>query len=188
VGEGGWFVDLLLSSTDRGVLLQAVAVFALLYRPARRSQLLQIVRTVPSPEMPSGISRAERQVAACVPDIGSDDNKDVLVVGAGNSAAQLAVELAASRRITGAAPGGMWFLPARILGVSLYWWLWLTGILNGPSGSRISRMVQARGDGITHRRSRAGGSTVASEGHVPAKPERDVAVVCDRDEAGRCQQ
>ena len=77
--------------------------------------------------------------------------KEVLVVGAGNSAAQLAVELAASRRVTVAAPGGMWFLPARVLGVSLYWWLWLTGILNGPSGSPVSRMVRARGDGIIGR-------------------------------------
>ena len=77
--------------------------------------------------------------------------KDVLVVGAGNSAAQLAVELAATRRVTVAAPGGMWFLPARVLGLSLYWWLWLTGILNGPSGSRVSRMVRARGDGIIGR-------------------------------------
>jgi len=77
--------------------------------------------------------------------------KDVLVVGAGNSAAQLAVELAASRCVTVAAPGGMWFLPARVLGLSLYWWLWLTGILNGPSSSRVSRMVRARGDGIIGR-------------------------------------
>jgi putative flavoprotein involved in K+ transport len=77
--------------------------------------------------------------------------QDVLVVGAGNSAAQLAVELAASRRVTVAAPGGMWFLPARVLGVSLYWWLWLTGILNGPSGNRVSRMVRARGDGVIGR-------------------------------------
>jgi len=77
--------------------------------------------------------------------------KDVLVVGAGNSAAQLAVELAASRRVTVAAPGGMWFLPARVLGISLYWWLWLSGILNGRSSSRVSRLVQARGDGIIGR-------------------------------------
>lgn len=77
--------------------------------------------------------------------------KDVLVVGAGNSAAQLAVELAAGRRVTVAAPGGMWFLPARVLGVSLYWWLWLSGILNGPSGSRVSGLVRARGDGIIGR-------------------------------------
>jgi hypothetical protein len=45
VGEGGWLVGLLLPSTDGGVLFQAVVVvtvFALLYRPARRSQLLQL--------------------------------------------------------------------------------------------------------------------------------------------------
>lgn len=45
VGEGGWLVDLLLPSTDRGVLVQAVlvvTVFALLYRPARRTELLQM--------------------------------------------------------------------------------------------------------------------------------------------------
>jgi hypothetical protein len=45
VGEGGWFVDLLLPSTDRGVLLQGVGVvgvFALLYLPARRWELLQL--------------------------------------------------------------------------------------------------------------------------------------------------
>ncbi len=72
----------------------------------------------------------------------------VLVVGAGNSAAQLAVELAASRPVTVAAPGGMWFLPSRLLGLSLYWWLWITRILNGRSGSRVSRTVRARGDGI----------------------------------------
>lgn len=77
--------------------------------------------------------------------------EDVLIVGAGNSAAQLAVELAASRRVTLAAPGGMWFLPARVLGVSLYWWLWLTGILNGPSRSPVSRRVRARADGIIGR-------------------------------------
>lgn len=45
VGEGGWLVELLLPRTDAGVLVQAVvvlAVFALLYRPARRSGLLQL--------------------------------------------------------------------------------------------------------------------------------------------------
>ena len=78
--------------------------------------------------------------------------EDVLVVGAGNSAAQLAVELAAAgRRVTVAAPGGMWFLPSRLLGVSVYWWFWLTGVLNSPSTSRISRLVRARGDGIIGR-------------------------------------
>jgi putative flavoprotein involved in K+ transport len=94
--------------------------------------------------------------------------RDVLVVGAGNSAAQLAVELAASRRVTVAAPGGMWFLPARVLGVSLYWWLWLTGILNSRSGSRISRAVRARGDGIIGRELQA----LVDAGTVQMRRER----------------
>lgn len=45
VGEGGWFVDLILPSTDAGVLVQAVVVlvvFALLLVPARRLQLVQV--------------------------------------------------------------------------------------------------------------------------------------------------
>jgi hypothetical protein len=45
VGHGGWFVDLLLPSTDAGVLAQAVIVlilFALLIRPARRTRLMQL--------------------------------------------------------------------------------------------------------------------------------------------------
>ena len=54
--------------------------------------------------------------------------------------------------MTVAAPGGMWFLPARILGVSLYRWLRLSGILNNPSGSRVLRLVRARGDGIIGRK------------------------------------
>lgn len=45
VGEGGWLVELLLPRTDAGVLAQAalvVLVFALLLRPARRADLMQL--------------------------------------------------------------------------------------------------------------------------------------------------
>lgn len=77
--------------------------------------------------------------------------RDVLVVGGGNSAAQLAVELAATHRVSVAAPSGMWFLPARILGISLYWWIFVTGVLNGASGTPVSRLVRKRGDGIIGR-------------------------------------
>ena len=45
VGEGGWFVELLLPRTDAGVAVQAAivsVVFGLLFRPARRSGLLQL--------------------------------------------------------------------------------------------------------------------------------------------------
>ncbi len=45
VSEGGWLVEVLLPRTDAGVLVQAIvvgAVFALLLRPARRVQLVQL--------------------------------------------------------------------------------------------------------------------------------------------------
>lgn len=76
---------------------------------------------------------------------------DLVVVGAGNSAAQLAVELSATHRVTVVAPGGMWFLPTHVLGISLYRWIYLTGVLNGASTTRTSRLVRSRGDGIIGR-------------------------------------
>ena len=73
---------------------------------------------------------------------------DVLVVGGGNSAAQLAVELAATHRVTVASPRPPWFLPTSLLGVDLYWWSRLSGVLNAKSDSRASRHVRRRGDAI----------------------------------------
>ena len=45
VSEGGWLVELLLPRTDAGVLAQAATVavlFALVWRSARRAELLQL--------------------------------------------------------------------------------------------------------------------------------------------------
>lgn len=45
IGKGGWFVDLLLPSTDAGVCGEAAVVsilFALLIRPARRARSMQL--------------------------------------------------------------------------------------------------------------------------------------------------
>ncbi len=76
---------------------------------------------------------------------------DVLVVGGGNSAAQLAVELAASHRVTVAAPKPLWYLPDEILGISLYWWIYATGVLNAGADSSVGRYVRQRGDAIIGR-------------------------------------
>ncbi len=73
---------------------------------------------------------------------------EVLVVGGGNSAAQLAVELAASHVVTIASPRPLWFLPEDVLGVSMYWWTLLTGVLNAKADAWISRYVRRRGDAI----------------------------------------
>jgi putative flavoprotein involved in K+ transport len=73
---------------------------------------------------------------------------EVLVVGGGNSAAQLALELADTHRVTVISPRPLWFLPDTLLGVDLYWWLYLTGTLNAGAASPPSRYVRRRGDAI----------------------------------------
>lgn len=73
---------------------------------------------------------------------------DVLVVGGGNSAAQLALELSRDHRVHVAASRPLWFLPEDVLGISMYWWTLLTGVLNAPADARVSRYVMRRGDAI----------------------------------------
>ena len=71
----------------------------------------------------------------------------VLVVGGGNSAAQLAVELAHDgRQVTVACPRPPWYLPEDVLGVSMYWWIYLAGILNADRDAAVSRYIRRRGD------------------------------------------
>lgn len=77
---------------------------------------------------------------------------DVLVVGAGNTGAQLAVELhRAGRRVTLSASRPPWFLPVRVLGVGLYPLLRATGLLTAPAGGRVHRRLQRRGDPVVGR-------------------------------------
>ncbi len=61
---------------------------------------------------------------------------EVAVVGGGNSAAQLALELADTHQVTVVAPGQPWYLPEKVLGLSTYWWLYLAGILNASAHHR----------------------------------------------------
>ncbi len=73
---------------------------------------------------------------------------EVVVVGGGNSAAQLALELSPTHRVTMVSPHPPWFLPVTLLGADLYWWLYLTGTLNARTSSPVSRYVRRRGDAI----------------------------------------
>lgn len=96
---------------------------------------------------------------------------EVLVVGGGNSAAQLALELARTHRVTVASPGPPWFLPEDLLGVSLYWWSLLSGVLNAGAQARVSRYVRRRGDAIVGTQLRA----LVDDGTVRLHPHRVVA-------------
>ncbi|WP_198588136.1 flavin-containing monooxygenase [Geodermatophilus chilensis] len=75
----------------------------------------------------------------------------VLVVGGGNSAAQLAVELSATHDVTVASAREPRYLPARVLGVSLFDWLLVTGVLNADRDRWVTRRARARGDAIVGR-------------------------------------
>lgn len=104
------------------------------------------------PRVGAGLDTSVAQLHSSAYDCADDlPHGSIAVVGGGNSAAQLAVELADSepaRRVTMVAPQQPWFIPERILGLTVYWPLRLLGILNSPAESRISRYIHSRGDGI----------------------------------------
>jgi putative flavoprotein involved in K+ transport len=72
----------------------------------------------------------------------------VHVIGGGNSAAQLACELAGTHDVTVVSSRPPWFLPQTMAGVSLYWWLYATGTLNADADKPVSRFVRDRGDPV----------------------------------------
>ncbi len=96
---------------------------------------------------------------------------DVLVVGGGNSAAQLAVELASTHLVTVASPGPLWYLPEDVLGISMYWWTYLTGILNADKDAKISRYIRRRGDAIVGKQL----EELVEAGEVQLHPHRVVS-------------
>lgn len=73
----------------------------------------------------------------------------VLVVGGGNSGAQIAEELAVSSRdVTLAVSAPLRFVPGRILGVSVFVLLSWTRFLDAPTESRRGRLLRRRGDPV----------------------------------------
>ncbi len=95
----------------------------------------------------------------------------VLVVGGGNSAAQLALELQATHSVTIASPGPLWFLPEDIPGISMYWWTLFAGVLQAPADAWASRYVRRRGDAIVGTQLRR----LIAVGQVRLHPHRVVA-------------
>ena len=62
----------------------------------------------------------------------------VVVVGAGNSAVQIAAELAMVARVTLATRGPLRIRPQRPLGRDIHWWLTVTGLDTAPVARRLA--------------------------------------------------
>lgn len=72
----------------------------------------------------------------------------VLVVGAGNSAAQIAEELSHTRPVALSVRGSLRFRSTHWLGRSVFAWADQLGLLHAASGSRIARRMRRAGDPI----------------------------------------
>lgn len=65
----------------------------------------------------------------------------VLVVGAGNSGAQIADELSTDREVILTASSRLSYLPQRFLGKHLFWWLYRLGLMEASVDSWIGRRL-----------------------------------------------
>jgi putative flavoprotein involved in K+ transport len=68
----------------------------------------------------------------------------VLIVGAGNSGAQIAAELAKTREVFLSCGHKLSFVPAEILGRTLFWWLDKFGILKVNAKSLLGRFLRKK--------------------------------------------
>ena len=69
---------------------------------------------------------------------------DVLVVGSGNSGLQIAEELLATHPVTLAQGTPQPFLPQKILGQSLFWWMEQLRLSRVPASSRLGRRLKQK--------------------------------------------
>lgn len=72
----------------------------------------------------------------------------VLVVGSGNSGAQIAVELSESHETYLSVSQTIRFMPLNIAGKSIFWWFDKLGILKADRHSFIGKKIQSKGDPI----------------------------------------
>jgi putative flavoprotein involved in K+ transport len=70
----------------------------------------------------------------------------VLVVGAGNSGLQIAVELAGTHEVHLAVGTKQTVVPQRLLGRDLFWWLTTTHVLTRPATSPMAALLRRRGE------------------------------------------
>jgi len=73
---------------------------------------------------------------------------NVLVVGGGNSGAQIAVELSGTKNTFFSVSQKLRFLPLKVGGKSIFWWFDKLGILKATNTSILGKKIQQNGDPI----------------------------------------
>jgi len=91
---------------------------------------------------------------------------DTLVVGAGNSGAQIAVELAKSRNVTLSVGHPLKFMPLDLLGKSIFWWFQKAGVLRASKSTAAGRWLSKQPDPIFGKELQ----TLLKQGVVQLKP------------------
>ena len=104
-------------------------------------------QTPVAPDVSAGLGSGVRQLhSAEYRNPAQVDPGPVVVVGAGNSGRQIALELAATHDVSLAVGTEPMQLPQRMLGRDLFWWLLRLRLLNKTADSRVARRMRARGD------------------------------------------
>lgn len=93
----------------------------------------------------------------------------VLVVGAGNSGAQIAVELSKDRDVYLSIGHIMKFFPLQALGRSIFWWFDILGILKATINSKIGSFLSNQSDPIFGKEL----SNQVKQGYVRLKPRTE---------------
>ncbi|NUU75382.1 flavin-containing monooxygenase [Paenibacillus xylanilyticus] len=72
----------------------------------------------------------------------------VIVIGAGNSGAQIAVELAKERDVFLSVGRPLHFMPLQVMGTSIFSWFRRLGIMNVSAESKLGKFIQKKADPI----------------------------------------
>lgn len=95
----------------------------------------------------------------------------VLVVGAGNSGAQIAAELAGDREVYLSGGHKMKFLPLRLFGKSIFWWGDKLGVMKASVDGKAGRFLSRQGDPIFGYELKA----LIRQGKIKLKPKAESA-------------
>jgi putative flavoprotein involved in K+ transport len=93
----------------------------------------------------------------------------VLVVGAGNSGAQIAVELSEDREVYLSVGHKMKFFPLEIMGKSIFWWFKKLGLLNVHINSSLGQFISKQSDPIFGKELKH----LIQEGKIKIKPRTE---------------